>query len=108
MYCNDLTRVWVDPKTNVQYDDPSLLPESLRGTDPSFVFGPARVWGGGDRPVDPDCIVRCIFRGRAPYIGTAQYSGHSETAANSMWRHAPAPGRNDPNADIVAYQVLVK
>jgi hypothetical protein len=107
MSYNERTFIWVDPETNVQYDDQSLLPDRMKGTHHHFEFGPLVQWAGGDIPVGPDVLVRCLFRGRRPYIGRARYEGHSDTAASNMWKHAPAPGRSDPNADIVAYQVSV-
>lgn len=117
---DDLTRVWVEPDTGIQYalgpgectragaTIPSI-PTHLLLRDPDHVFGALVPWAGGERPVSADAVVRCLFRygGRRPYIGAAAWGAHSTAAQRVMWHHAPAPGRINPGSDIVAYQVEV-
>lgn len=84
----------------------SEWPEWVQG-EPDMVFGETQGWHGGECPVDANTLVRCVFRERNPYIGPAIYPGLPPNAKASMWQHAPAPRRHDPQMDIVAYQVSV-
>jgi len=119
-YNDDLTRVWVEADTGIQYAlgpneisragaPISAFPPHLLDDAPKFVFGPLVAWDGGERPVPPETIVRCLFRHgrRRPYIGRAAWEHHSQFSQAAMWHHAPSPGRNNPGSDIVAYQVEV-
>lgn len=120
MSSNDVTRVWVEPDTGIQYalgpgevtragTSIPAIPAHLLSRDPDYVFGPLLPWSGGARPVARDTVVRCVFRlgGRRPYIGPAAWGAHSTAAQEAMWKHAPAPGRINAGSDIVAYQVEV-
>lgn len=69
-------------------------------------FGPVIPWAGGECPVHPSAIVRLHFRGRNPYVGTAFWDGMPPSLQPSIWLHAPAPGRSDPNCNVIAYQVM--
>lgn len=71
---------------------------------PSYVFGPVTEWPGGACPVPPSSEVRCLFRGRRPYVGPAIYPELPARAKEAMWHHAPYPGRSNPASDIVAFQ----
>jgi hypothetical protein len=75
---------------------------------PDAVFGPLVPWHGGECPVDANMVVRCIFRGRRPYIGPAIWPDYPKGKEAAMWAHAPFPGRPNPDGDIVAYQVRVE
>lgn len=68
-------------------------------------FGPIIPWTGGKCPVDPNAIVRLHFRGRGPYVGEAIHKPIPKHLQGSIWKHAPAPGRDDPAFDVIAYQV---
>lgn len=106
---------WKNPENNHTYSEGpegSLLngrpvfmrPDWVFG-EPHATYGPIYPWEGGDCPLPHDTQVRCLFRGRPPYEGLAIWPGLPEQAKASMWKHAPAPGRIDPNRDIVAYQL---
>lgn len=82
--------------TIIKDDDRQYVPDQ---------FGPVIAWGGGECPVSPDAIVRLHFRGRAPYVGEALHKSVPDHLKCGIWQHAPAPGRNDPNMDVIAYQV---
>lgn len=69
-------------------------------------FGPIIPWAGGVCPVAPDTIVRLHFRGRSPYAGYAFNREMPEKYHASIWQHAPFLGRNDPEMDVIGYQVL--
>lgn len=110
------TKVWTNAQNGHHFADGpggmtvngkavSGIPEWADGRAPDMVFGPMIEWGGGDCPVDPDTYVRCIFRGRRPYLRQAIYPGLSQDAKRAMWMHAPFLTRNDPNMDIIGYQV---
>ncbi len=111
-----MTRVWFNPLLGhhfAQGDDGCTLngmptvgvPEWAEGRPPDAAYGPVKPWAGGACPVSPDADVRCIFRGRRPYLGKAIWPGLPERYKGAMWLHSPAPGRTDPTADIVGYQV---
>jgi hypothetical protein len=68
-------------------------------------FGPLIPWAGGECPLPHDKVVRCLFRGREPYIGEAIWPLMPEKFKEMMWQHAPYKARTDPQQDIVAYQV---
>ena len=74
------------------------------GRAPDMVFGPMLPWSGGECPVNPDTVVRAVFRGRRPYIGRAIWPELPERGKASMWRHAPCAGRHNPAYDIIGYQ----
>lgn len=112
------TRIWKNPVSGHQYEDGEFgrllngnpvteAPQWAAGRDPDFVFAPARKWDGGECPVDPQDVVRCLFRGRLPYVGAAIWDGLPDDAKAVMWRHAPHGKRINPDADIIAYQVRV-
>lgn len=84
-----------------------VVPKWVGDRPPDMVFGEIKDWHGGDCPVDPDTIVRCIFLGRRPYIGQAIYPALPERAKAAMWQHAPCEGRCDPAMDIIGYQVRI-
>lgn len=115
---SELTRVWVNAATGHHYAEgprgaelngfPAYgLPDWCEGRAPDAFYGPLIQWNGGKCPVPPDTLVRCIFRGRRPYLDVAIWPHLPERAKESMWMHAPAPGRVDPDFDIIAYQVRV-
>lgn len=81
-------------------------PEWVSG-ESDMTFGPMNEWFGGPCPVAPETFVRCVFRGRRPYLGEAIYQGLPEDAKEAMWRHAPFGGRVNPQMDIVGYQVRI-
>ena len=85
----------------------SCAPEWSIGRPADEEYGPIIEWAGGECPVSPSTDVRCIFRGRRPYVGKAIWDGLPNNAQKVMWHHAPAPGRSNPASDIVAYQVRV-
>ena len=113
------TRVWLNPASGHSFarerDDvdtlngfPSVgVPEWVDLDGPHQTYGPYVKWAGGECPVAADTNVRCLFRGRRPYIGQAIWPDLPELAKAAMWMHAPAPGRHDPAMDIIAYQVRV-
>lgn len=113
-----MTQIWINEQTGHHYsegaDGASLngspvegKPDWAVGRGPDVVFGAFFPWHGGDCPVPPDTEVRCLFRGRRPYVGPAIWPSLPDSAKANMWKHAPAPGRPDPMNDIVAYQVRV-
>jgi hypothetical protein len=112
-----MTSVWVNESSGHHFSDgpegmqlngfaTDKRPEWAMG-EPWAVFGPLVPWRGGACPVDPNMLVRCIFRGRRPYIGPAIWPDYSKGREAAMWAHSPFPGRSDPAGDIVAYQVQV-
>lgn len=113
--CNE-TWLWLHPAAGHQYEVGQrgrLLNGRPVDAAPAWADGPplrlGRLirWRGGDCPVPPGVIVRALFRGRRPYVGPAIWPGMPERGRATMWRHAPSPGRSDPNADIIAYQVAL-
>lgn len=54
-------------------------------------------WAGGECLLPGDTVVQ--MRARDGYTITAQ-------ADDFVWHHVPAPQRNDPNCDIVAFRIL--
>lgn len=82
------------------------IPEWVKGL-PDYIFGEMRKWHGGHCPVEETAIVRCVFRGRRPYIGPAIYPMLPDVGKEAMWRHAPFKSRVDPAMDIVGYQMRV-
>lgn len=113
-----MTQVWYNKENGHQFEFSSdgvpmlngkiceAVPEWVQG-DADFVFGPMNEWRGGECPVDHNVEIRAIFRGRRPYIGPAVYPHMPKCGQDVMWQHAPYPGRSNPGADIVAYQVRV-
>lgn len=113
MFCSE---TWIEPETGIQWtrgpdeltragDPVGLIPSYITTRTPDHRWTALRHWNGGECPVPPETVVRCLFRGRRPYIGHAIWQGLSGADACAMWRHAPSPGRIDPMMDIVAYQV---
>jgi hypothetical protein len=111
---DDVTKIWrnfdnghtfaIDPHGMTLNGSPvDAAPDWVSG-DPDMIFGTLKPWRGGECPVSHDVIVRCIFRGRRPYIGKAIWPEMPERGRPYIWTHAPAPGRTDPAYDIVAYQ----
>jgi hypothetical protein len=72
-------------------------------------FGPVIDWRGGNCPVDPDTVVRFHYRDGRSGIGRAIPDDMRVPPAaqyvHLIWRHAPLPGRANPQRDIIAYQV---
>ena len=112
------TRLWRNPKNGHSYavgpEGVTLngmpttgVPSWVNMPHPDEVYGPLTPWAGGACPVSGDTLVRCLFRGRRPYMGPAMWPGFHYQAQRAMWCHAPAPGRPDPAADIIAYQVRI-
>jgi hypothetical protein len=81
-------------------------PEWANG-EPFAVFGPLMPWQGGACPVDPNILVRCIFRGRRPYVGKAIHPEFPRGKEAAIWAQAPLPGMDEDGTDIVAYEVQV-
>jgi hypothetical protein len=82
-----------------------VVPEWVGERSPDMIFGALQDWSGGECPLDPGTLVRCVFRGRRPYVGPAIYPAMPERAKVAMWQHAPCEGRSDTAMDIVGYQV---
>lgn len=113
-----MTQVWFNRANGHQFeygaDGTPLLngkpcaekPDWVSG-DPDYTFGPIVAWSGGECPVDEAAEVRALFRSRRPYIGPAIWPEMPEQGRAAMWQHAPYPGRTNPAADIVAYQVRI-
>ncbi len=111
------TNVWFNEVNGHQYEEGergNLLnsqPVDARpdwvGGLPQYVFGPLSEWRGGECPVPASAEVRCIFRGRRPYIGAAIWAALPDAAKVAMWQHAPFPGRSNPGSDIVAFQARI-
>lgn len=111
------TNVWFNKENGHQYEEGELgnllngksaevRPDWVNGL-PDYVFGPLSPWSGGDCPIPPSAYVRCLFRGRRPYIGPAIWPELPDSGKAAMWRHAPAPGRSNPASDIVAFQARI-
>lgn len=111
------TSVWFNSENGHQYEEGErgarlndkpvdARPSWVDGL-PDFVFGPLTPWTGGACPVPATAEVRCLFRGRRPYIGPAVYPDFQRSARDAMWQHAPYPGRSNPGSDIVAFQARI-
>lgn len=111
------TYVWINPVSRHQYEEGpmgNLLNRQEVAERPAWVdsvapiaYGPVIPWEGGECPEDAATQVRCFFRQRGPYVGSAIWEHLSPDAAASMWQHAPFGTRHDSERDIIAYQVRV-
>ena len=113
--CSNSTSLWRNPANGHQFEEGErgrLLngrpvqerPEWAAGK-PWLRLGPIIPWAGGDCPVPESTLVRCLFRGRLPYLGAAIWPEMPASARAVMWHHAPSGRRTNPASDIVAYQV---